>query len=183
MQIIAGTYRGQKIKSVPSRDIRPCSSRVKKSLFDTLSARIDFDGLVVLDLFAGFGNMGFEALSRGAGFVYFVDRHPESLRCMQDTARRLGVSSRVSIVKSDVTAFLDRTQERFGLVFCDPPYIWSDYEALIDRIAGSRVLEEDGLLLVEHRADMDFRDSPYYLMQKDYGMTRVTFFQHRDACI
>lgn len=181
MQILAGTYRGHKIKSAASRDIRPCSSRVKKSLFDTLSARIDFDGIAVLDLFAGFGNMGFEALSRGAGFVCFVDRHPEALKSMQYTADRLDVSEEVSVIRSEVTAFLDRTEQRFSLVFCDPPYSWPDYDRLIERIAGSRILADDGMLLVEHQADLDFQGSPYYLMHKDYGMTRVTFFQHHEV--
>lgn len=178
MQIIAGKYRGQKITSTSSRDIRPCSSRVKKSLFDTLAARMDFEEIVVLDLFAGFGNMGFEALSRGAGFVYFVDRHGEALKSMQATAKHLGVSEQVSIVKADVPAFLGRAGERFDLVFCDPPYTWADYEALIVRIAGSSLLADEGMLLIEHSATLQFQDSPYYLMHKDYGMTRVTFFQH-----
>lgn len=181
MQILAGTYRGHKITSTPSRDIRPCSSRVKKSLFDTLSSRIDFEGLAVLDLFAGFGNMGFEALSRGAGFVSFVDRHPEALKSLQVTASRLGVSDDVAIVRSEVTAFLDRTEESFGLVFCDPPYTWADYDSLIERITGSGVLADEGMLLVEHQAGLDFHDLPYYLMHKDYGMTRVTFFQYQEG--
>ncbi|MBN1279709.1 MAG: 16S rRNA (guanine(966)-N(2))-methyltransferase RsmD [Chlorobiaceae bacterium] len=179
MQIIAGTYRGRKIKSTSSRDIRPCSSRVKKSLFDTLENRIDFEGIVVLDLFAGFGNMGFEALSRGAGFVYFVDRHTEALNSMQETARQLGVLDQVNIARSDVQAFVDRTSERFDLVFCDPPYTWPDYDILIERIAGTSLLADDGLLLVEHSATLCFHASPHYLMHKDYGMTRVTFFKHQ----
>jgi 16S rRNA (guanine(966)-N(2))-methyltransferase RsmD len=134
----------------------------------------------VLDLFAGFGNMGFEALSRGAGFVYFVDRHAEALKSMQVTANHLGVSEQVSIVKSDVPVFLARTGERFDLVFCDPPYTWTDYESLIGRIAGSSLLADEGMLLVEHSATLQFQGSPYYLMHKDYGMTRVTFFQHQE---
>jgi len=178
VQILAGTYRGQKITSTSSRDIRPCSSRVKKSLFDTLAARLDFDTLVVLDLFAGFGNLGFEALSRGAGFVYFVDLHAGSVRALQDTATRLGVSGEVSILKTDAQTFLRRCRDRFDLVFCDPPYTWHDYDSLVEGIAGSGLLSVDGLLLVEHQADRDFRDSPYYLMHKEYGMTKVTFFQH-----
>ncbi|MCF8382377.1 MAG: 16S rRNA (guanine(966)-N(2))-methyltransferase RsmD [Chlorobium sp.] len=181
MQILAGTYRGHKLTSTPSRDIRPCSSRVKKSLFDTLAVRIDFEGIAVLDLFAGFGNMGFEALSRGAGFVSFVDRNPQALTSMQVTASRFGVSDDVAIVRSDVTVFLDRTEEPFDLVFCDPPYSWPDYDRLIERIAGNGMLVDEGLLLVEHQADLDFHDSPYYLMHKDYGMTRVTFFQHHEG--
>ena len=179
VQIIAGRYRGQKITSTSSRDIRPCSSRVKKSLFDTLLARMDFDDIVVLDLFAGFGNMGFEALSRGAGFVYFVDCHSEALKSMRTTAQRLGVSEQVCIVNSDVPAFIDRNRERFDLVFCDPPYTWPDYELLIERIAGSSRLADEGMLLIEHSAVMQFQESPYYLMHKDYGMTRVTFFKHQ----
>jgi len=183
VQILAGKYRGQKIKSSPSNDIRPCSSRVKKSLFDTLVARIDFEEMVVLDLFAGFGNMGFESLSRGAGFVYFVDRHAEALKCMQATATHLGVSEQVSVVRSDVSVFLQRTAERFDLVFCDPPYSWPDYKTLIDRIAGSDILSDGGMMLVEHSANLDFQASPYYLMHKDYGMTRVSFFQHQERSL
>jgi 16S rRNA (guanine(966)-N(2))-methyltransferase RsmD len=151
---------------------------VKKSLFDTLAARVDFEAITVLDLFAGFGSLGFEALSRGAGSACFVDQHVDALKALKATALHLGVEERVRIVNSDVTAFLNRTTGGFDLIFCDPPYSWPDYEQLIEKIAGGTLLAEDGMLLMEHSAHLEFTHSPYYSFQKDYGMTRVTFFQH-----
>ncbi|MEI6758073.1 MAG: 16S rRNA (guanine(966)-N(2))-methyltransferase RsmD [Chlorobium sp.] len=178
MQIQAGIYKGRKIRSSSSHAIRPCSSRVKKSLFDTLAARIDFEGIAVLDLFAGFGSLGFEALSRGAASVCFVDQHVDSLKAMKATALQIGLHEKVRIVNADVTAFLGRASGPFDLVFCDPPYSWPDYDLLIERICGGTLLASEGMLLMEHSAHIDFQHAPGYSFHKDYGMTRVTFFQH-----
>ncbi|NTW69045.1 MAG: 16S rRNA (guanine(966)-N(2))-methyltransferase RsmD [Chlorobiaceae bacterium] len=177
MHILAGKYKGRKIRSSSTSDVRPCSSRVKKSIFDTLAARLDFDDMAVLDLFAGFGSLGFEALSRGAGSLTFVDQHVDSLKALKATAQQLGVESRVKIVNADASAFLSRSKECYDLVFCDPPYSWPDYDALIEEIAGGALLGEEGYLLIEHRAHLEFKHSPHYSFHKDYGMTRVTFFQ------
>jgi len=178
VQILAGIYRGRKIRSSSSQAIRPCSSRVKKSLFDILSGRIDFDGVSVLDVFAGFGSLGFEALSRGAASVCFVDQHVDALKALKSTSLQLGTDDRVKIVNSDVSAFLSRASGQFDIVFCDPPYSWHDYDLLIEKIVGGGLLAEEGLLLVEHSTHIDFLQSPYYSFHRDYGMTRVTFFQH-----
>ncbi len=178
MQILAGLYKGRKIKSSSSLAIRPCSSRVKKSLFDTLTARIDFEGASILDLFAGFGSLGFEALSRGASTVCFVDQHVDALKALKATALQLGVQESVKIVNGDVLAFLRRATGPFDLLFCDPPYSWPDYDRLIDSIFSDTLLACEGFLLVEHSAQLDFQHTPYYSFHRDYGMTRVTFFQH-----
>jgi len=176
LQIHAGRYRGRKIRHLPSRDIRPCTSRVKKSLFDTLAARIDFEGIDVLDLFAGFGNLGFEALSRGARSVCFVEQNRKALDTMKQTAADIGVQSSARFVMADVSAFLKRQEGSFELVFCDPPYRWEDYELLIRSILDTGLLAADGLLLIEHHASHDFSQSRGYLFHKDYGTTRVSFF-------
>jgi len=176
VQVQAGRYRGRKIRHLPSRDIRPCSSRVKKSLFDTLAARIDFDGIDVLDLFAGFGNLGFEALSRGARSVCFVEQNRKALDTMKQTASDIGVQSLARFVMADVSAFLKREKGPFDLVFCDPPYRWEDYELLIRSILDTGLLVADGLLLIEHHSSHDFSQSRGYLFHKDYGTTRVSFF-------
>jgi 16S rRNA (guanine966-N2)-methyltransferase len=178
MQILAGIYKGRKIRSSSSLAIRPCSSRVKKSLFDTLTARIDFEGASVLDLFAGFGSLGFEALSRGARSVCFVDQHVDALKALKATTTQLAVHESVKIVNADVLAFLGRVTGQFDLLFCDPPYSWPDYDRLIERIFAGTLLAEEGLLLMEHSAHLDFSHTPYYAFHRDYGMTRVTFFQH-----
>ncbi len=176
MQIIAGIYRGRKIRSLSSHAIRPCSSRVKKSIFDTLTSRIDFEGASVLDLFAGFGSLGFEALSRGATSVSFVDQHVDALKALKATAVQLGVQECVKIINADVSTFLGRETGQFDLLFCDPPYSWPDYNRLLEKIFGGALLAEEGLLLIEHSTQFDFSLSPYYSFHKDYGMTRVTFF-------
>jgi 16S rRNA (guanine(966)-N(2))-methyltransferase RsmD len=151
---------------------------VKKSLFDTLTARIDFEGASVLDLFAGFGSLGFEALSRGARSVCFVDQHIDALKALKATTTQLAVQESVKIVNADVLAYLGRVTGPFDLLFCDPPYSWPDYDRLIERIFAGTLLAEEGLLLMEHSAHLDFSHSPYYSFHRDYGMTRVTFFQH-----
>lgn len=177
MQIQAGRYRGRKIRHLPSRDIRPCSSRVKKSLFDTLAARLDFDGIEVLDLFAGFGNLGFEALSRGAKSACFVEQNRKALDTMKQTAADIGVHSSARFVMADVTLFLKREKgPPFDLVFCDPPYRWEDYELLICPILDTGLLAVGALLLIEHHSSHDFSQSRGYLFHKDYGTTRVSFF-------
>lgn len=178
MQIQAGAYRGRKIRQLSSLEIRPCSSRVKKSLFDTISARMDFDGIDVLDLFAGFGSLGFEALSRGAGHACFVEQNARALAAMRATAEELGVTGRVRFANTDAVAFLVREDRRYDLVFCDPPYRWEDYDTLIGMIAGDGILSEDGMLVMEHHARLDFSRSGGYLFHKDYGTTRVSFFTH-----
>jgi 16S rRNA (guanine(966)-N(2))-methyltransferase RsmD len=176
VQVQAGRYRGRKIRHLPSRDIRPCSSRVKKSLFDTLAARIDFEGIDVLDLFAGFGNLGFEALSRGARSACFVEQNRQALETMKATAADIGVSASARFVMADVSAFLKRQEGTYDLVFCDPPYRWEEYEFLIRSILDTGILAPEGLLLMEHHASRDFSSSRGYLFHKDYGTTRVSFF-------
>jgi len=177
VQVQAGKYRGRKIRHIPSRDIRPCSSRVKKSLFDTIGARIDFEDTVVLDLFAGFGNMGFESLSRGARNACFVEQNRQALETMKGTAADLGVTAISRFVMADVTAFLKRDEGvSYDLVFCDPPYRWEDYVSLVQVIVTGGVLASDGLLLMEHHSSHDFSKLPGYLFHKDYGTTRVSFF-------
>uniref|UniRef100_Q3AQN0 Methyltransferase n=1 Tax=Chlorobium chlorochromatii (strain CaD3) TaxID=340177 RepID=Q3AQN0_CHLCH len=177
MQILAGQFRGQKIGRSASAAVRPCSSRVKKSLFDTLAVRMDLEDAHVLDIFAGFGSLGFEALSRGAASVTFVDRFHESLKALKSTAAKLGVTNKVSIVNADALAFLGRTTNQFDLLFCDPPYAWADYHALLELIFRRSLLAEDGLMLMEHSTQHNFSHTPEYLFHKDYGMTRVSFFQ------
>lgn len=176
MQIQAGKYKGRKIRQVDSLDIRPCTGRVKKSIFDTIVARLDFEDIDVLDLFAGFGSLGFEALSRGARSVCFVERNHHALAAIRATAQQLDVLDRVRIVDVDVMAFLEREKQRYDLVFCDPPYKWDDYDGLIEKIAGGHVLADEGMLVMEHHARTVFEKSPWYLLHKDYGMTRVSFF-------
>ncbi|ASQ90299.1 16S rRNA (guanine(966)-N(2))-methyltransferase RsmD [Prosthecochloris sp. GSB1] len=178
MHIQAGIFKGKRLHGSATGAVRPCSARVKKSLFDIISVRMDLSGTSVLDLFAGFGSLGFEALSRGADRVCFVDLNQASLRALRSSAGELGVLSRARIVKRDVSGFIASEQAAYDLVFCDPPYHWPDYGKLVRGIFDKGLLAEHGMLLIEHSRRHSFENDPHYAFHKDYGNTRVTFFLH-----
>ncbi len=137
---------------------------------------MDLAGTKILDLFAGFGSLGYEGLSRGAAEVCFVDTSVQSLKSLRETAAELGGASQVKIVKMDVIRFIKTEKNSYDLVFCDPPYNWRDYRGLIKEIFGRGMLEENGMLLIEHSNRYSFEDESKYAFHKDYGMTRVSFF-------
>jgi len=176
MKIQSGRYKGRNLQRSTTGSIRPCSSRVKKSLFDIVSVRMELEGIHVLDLFAGFGSLGYEALSRGAEKATFVDTSVQSLKSLKETAAELGIESSVRIVKRNVEQFIKTEKSSYDIVFCDPPYSWRDYRALIREIFKRGLLAQDGMLLIEHSNRYGFEDEKQYAFHKDYGMTRVTFF-------
>jgi 16S rRNA (guanine966-N2)-methyltransferase len=131
MRVIAGEARGRKLSAPPGLATRPTLARVRESMFSRLSVRLDFDGLRVLDLFAGTGSLGIEALSRGAGHVTFVESARAAITALRRNLSALGFAGRARVLKSDVMRALETLcaeGERFGLVLLDPPYRkgWGD---------------------------------------------------------
>lgn len=137
---------------------------------------MDLAGTKVLDLFAGFGSLGFEALSRGATEICFVDSNVRSLKSLRETAAQLEAASSVRIVKRDVVQFIRTEKGTYDLVFCDPPYNWHGYKTLVREIFSRGLLAESGMLLMEHSSRYSFEDVQQYAFHKDYGMSRVSFF-------
>lgn len=154
MRVIAGKYRGRNLKSPPSLQVRPTSDRLRETLFNVLAPRIE--NARFLDLCAGSGAVGIEALSRGAAHVTFVDRSRKTSALIASNLELCRISTTESIVVSAEAAdFLDRTikqpQEPWDIIFFDPPYA-DDYLPVLERI-GSHVetlLAGDGLVIVEH---------------------------------
>ena len=122
MRIIAGIHRGRILASPRDRSVRPTTDRAKQTIFDVLSNRIDFEGLQVLDLFAGSGSLGLEAISRGAASVTFVDNSRDSLALLQRNVGALRCEDRCTTYQADVFWYLKNTQARYDVVFADPPY-------------------------------------------------------------
>ncbi len=120
MRIIAGSFRGRRLKTLPGRSVRPTGDRMKASLFSALGECCR--GAAVLDLFAGSGALGLEALSRGARRATFVDRSPASLEVLRGNAGALGLGGEARLVRAEAMAFLRREPERYDLVFADPPF-------------------------------------------------------------
>jgi 16S rRNA (guanine966-N2)-methyltransferase len=141
MRVIAGDARGRKLSAPRGLATRPTLARVRESMFSRLSVRLDFDGLRVLDLFAGTGALGIEALSRGAAHVTFVDSARAAINAMRRNLAALGFADRARVLKSDVLRALETLAgegECFDLVLLDPPYRkgWGD-------IVLTRLIESD----------------------------------------
>lgn len=177
MRIITGSLKGRRL-SLPGRelDIRPTSDRTKEGMFGVISARKELDGIRVLDLFAGTGNLGFEALSRGAKSIEFVDGSRFAVSLIQKNAEQFGVSSQVHCILSDVQRFIMGTPRPYDLIFADPPYDYPEMPELVDKIIDDGWLSKDGWLVLEHDRRHDFTDHSHCAFSKPYGRTVVTIF-------
>jgi len=153
MRIIGGVAGGRRIRAPRGTGTRPTTGRVREALFSVLSGQLGgFSGVVVLDLFAGSGALGLEALSRGADAALFVERKPAAARVVRENVTHLGFEDRARVWTAPVAAALvrlGRSGERFDLVFCDPPYA-HDPGPLLASLVGAGVLAPDALLTLEH---------------------------------
>ena len=120
MRIITGSKRGKKLVTFEGEQVRPTTDRVKESLFNILQFQLE--GRRFLDLFAGSGQIGLEALSRGAAQCVFVDASKESIRVVEKNVQSTGMGDRAKVVSSDFAAYLSGCRERFDIAFLDPPY-------------------------------------------------------------
>ena len=180
MRIITGMYKGRILKTVKDLSVRPATDRVKKTIFDVLENRMVLEGARVLDLFAGSGSLGIEALSRGAAHVTFVETNAEALEFIERNIESLGCDNTTEILSQDAMQFLRRSQEHYDLIFADPPYAYDETPAIPAVIFQNGLLKKHGYLLIEHAASLDFLSNPLYDVGpfKKFGRTRVTFFQH-----
>jgi 16S rRNA (guanine966-N2)-methyltransferase len=153
MRIIGGEARGQRLEVPRGRTTRPTTERVRESIFSILGSTLgDLEGIRVLDLYAGCGALGLEALSRGAASVVFVDSDTACQRAIKRNAERLGYDDRCVILRARVpSAFnlLSRKGQIFELIVADPPYAQAP-TPLLERLAGSGLLSPDGVLVLEH---------------------------------
>lgn len=152
MRVIAGSARGRRLKPIRGGDIRPTPDRVRESVFNVIRDRVP--GSRGLDLFAGSGGVGIEALSRGADFVCFVDSRKGAIELILENLSICGFSSdRYRTLVSDYSSALNRLKEEgvpFDWIYVDPPYDLELYERVLQRVSESLLLAPDGLVLVEH---------------------------------
>ncbi|MDX6530625.1 MAG: hypothetical protein QOH41_2915 [Blastocatellia bacterium] len=180
MRIIAGKYRGRKLKSPSSLETRPTSDRLRETLFNILAPRIK--GARFLDLCAGSGAVGLEALSRGAAHATFVDQSGKMCALIEANLEALTIDGDdVEVVNREVTDFLRRRAKKeaapFDVIFYDPPYA-TDYEKLLNFLGEHEVklLGEDGVVIVEHHKKKD-------LKEEFGGLKRYRVLEQGDSCL
>ena len=177
MRIITGKLKGRQIP-IPKTDLlRPTSDRTKEGLFSVIDARTYFDQTRILDLFAGSGNLGFEAISRGAVSCLFVDNISEHLNEIEKTAGRFGIREQITTLIMNVELFLEKDFGTFDFIFADPPYDYYQMTEMIDQVMNNRWLNEDGWFILEHDKRHNFLEHRYCVFSKPYGRTIVSIFK------
>jgi 16S rRNA (guanine966-N2)-methyltransferase len=178
MRVISGIYRGRTLRTVRDLSVRPATDRVRQTVFDMLTNRIAFDGARVLDLFAGSGSLGIEALSRGAAHATFVENAHDAAEFIEFNLRTLGCAEAALVLETDALGFVHPGNGPFDLVFADPPYAFDRTAGIPEIVFGSGILRPGGYLLIEHAGDISFGNTPAYRAGpvKRFGRTHVTFF-------
>ncbi len=150
MRIIAGKYKGRVIRFPNSKYVRPTTDKVKESLFNYLTNRINFDGIKVCDVYAGSGSLGLEALSRGAGEIHFVEKNLFVIKVLKENIYSLNEMDNCKIYKTEAVRFsLMKNHEEYNLILADPPFFKDDIHIVVQNLIKRNYLTKEGILVVE----------------------------------
>ncbi len=176
MRIISGTFRGRRLTPPKNITARPTTDFAKESLFNLLNNRMDFEGVDMLDLFAGTGGIGLEFVSRGAREVTAVEMAHTQQNFIISTCKQLGISN-LRVVRGDVFRFINTCRVQYDFIYADPPYALAELPTLPDLIFEHELLKTNGLFVLEHSKTNDFSTHPHFVEQRTYGSVNFTFFE------
>lgn len=175
MRIIGGTYRNRRLKPPMEMEARPTTDFAKEGLFNVLDHSRTVEGIRVLDLFAGTGNISLEFLSRGAGSVLSVEQDRKLVAFMERTAEAWGVKD-WRVLRGDVFGFLRTHRSSYDIVFADPPFAMEDIGRIPTLVLEAGLLGPEGMVIVEHSDKVDLSQVAGYRNTRRYGMVRFSFF-------
>jgi len=184
LRVISGTAKGHKLKTLKGISTRPTSDRVKESLFNIISGMIP--GAGVLDIYAGTGSIGIEALSRGADFAVFVDKSNECSRIIRENLVNTKLIDKASVITGDIFITLNKiskNNKKFDIIFLDPPYKKNLVVETLKCIEKNAIIKPEGIIIAEHSFDDGIQEEiggyKRYRCQK-YGITAISFFRGMD---
>ena len=178
MRVITGKARGINLKTPEGLQTRPTADRVKEALFSII--QFDIPGARVLDLFGGTGQLGIEALSRGAKSATFVDASNTACNLIRENLKRTRLQEESSVICSDYLAFLGRCSEKYDIIFLDPPYAEVFLENALNRITEIDILQSGGIIITERPLEKELSmDFPGYSRSKDYKYGKVLLTIYR----
>ena len=178
MRVISGTARGRKLKELQGMETRPTTDKVKESLFNII--QFEIEGRRVLDLFGGTGQLGIEALSRGAERCTFVDQRREAVSLIRENLKLCGLSERSRVVQGEALSFLASCREKFDVILLDPPYEVELLSRAVEAITRFDILSEHGIMVCESAADRLLPQvAPPYEQGREYryGKIKLTVFR------
>jgi len=183
IRIIGGDWRGRKLKIEKGLNVQPTRDMVREALFDILG---DLKGENFLDLYAGLGTIGIEALSRGASEVIFIEKQRKCAAVIEKNLDELGVRERTKVYSlpvEKVLTILSKNGKKFKFIFLDPPYSISSggLKEILEKVVQERLLSSEGMLILEHRRGKDIStevsDFFYLIKQKRYGISNLSFYR------
>ena len=182
MRVITGSARGRRLKTLEGLETRPTSERVKEGVFNILQFQIQ--GRRALDLFAGTGQMGIEALSRGADRAVFVDSRRQAAALVRENLAATGLGDRASVVCGEALAYLRSAGERFDMIFVDPPYAAGLWESVLSAISQFDILSDHGIIICESPAKQAMPERAGRCVRGwdyRYGTVKITLYHREEA--
>ncbi|HUI31208.1 MAG TPA: 16S rRNA (guanine(966)-N(2))-methyltransferase RsmD [Candidatus Acidoferrales bacterium] len=177
MRITGGTLRSRKLLTIKSDGLRPATDRLRETLFDILVNLFDFQETTALDLYAGTGSVGFEAISRGTHHVLFVEANPKVADVLGKNVKALGIEDKCRIHIMKTEKYLKLCEENFDFIFIDPPYAFNSMtHKIVDEILTKGIIKKSGIICVEHSKEYVPPASNLF-RQKIFGSTILSFIK------
>lgn len=171
MRVITGTCRGLRLKTLDGLTTRPTADRVKEGMFSAI--QFEIEGRKALDLFAGSGQLGIEALSRGAAHAVFIDASAEAVRVVKENLQHTRLTQISTLLQCDSLVYLDRCREKFDLVFLDPPYESGLLNASLKKISEIDILSESGIIICEYAMTLPPTIPERLRVEREYRYGRI----------
>ncbi len=178
MRIIGGKYKGRRIIPPAGFKARPTTDFAREGLFNILNNRVNFNEILVLDLFAGTGSISYEFASRGAREVHLVEIDLKHISGIRRIIKDLGFNN-IKAIHIDLRSYLKTCRAKYDIVFADPPYELPWLEKIPDLVTDSEILKEDGVFILEHPRNMNFGSHPLFFEHRNYGGVNFSFFRGR----
>lgn len=178
MIITAGIYKGRKVSAPDEKTVRPTLSKAREGVFNVLFSLIEFKDKSFLDAFAGSGIMGLEAISRGFKNVLELEKSPKVAHILKENYKNLKIEP--NLIVGDSTKILNKLNDKFDVIYIDPPYQSGIYEDCLKKIKENSILSQNGIVILEHVTEIDWNELGYKLIkQKKYSKKLVTFLSAR----
>lgn len=176
MRIIGGKYKGRRITPPSGFKARPTTDFAREGLFNILNNRVDFEEIIVLDLFSGTGSISYEFASRGVREIHLVEKDMKHIAGIRRIIQDIGFTN-IRPIHIDVKAYLKTCRVKYDIVFADPPYELGWLKDIPGLVTGSGILKDDGFFILEHPRDMSFADDPTFFEHRNYGGVNFSFFR------
>ncbi len=177
MRIIRGKLKSRRLSVPKGFTSRPTTNFSKEALFNIIDNRFDLEDKKILDLCSGTGSISLEFISGGVGSVLAIDQNFKCVQFLQGLAKQLDIVEELTVLKGDVVQFLERTEMKFDLIFADPPYDVAIHHQIVDLIFERKLLNEDGIVIIEHGKQTDLSKHPRFDFERKYGAVHFSFLQ------